>query len=511
MMRDGIKDIVSSLAKTIKAIQMYGLAHPSSKNFYDPLYQKLSDFLRKNGIMDFQIEKFSIVYANSVVYEEKEKDVSLAFRLFRDGIRNISFSEGLGFDELLLFLETISRVTKEQDIALSLWENNFVHISFYVVEEEEEMDYRIPEVKVEDFDFDAKIDELLDREKISLSEHIETNLTSNEFNGLKTEISTVEKTSIIPVAITTLINFLKAEKSQEIIDSLAQLLEQCIDNMDFYNARRIVHTLQQYTDVNPIKKFENETTIIGFDKVINTSPDKTFNEFIAFIRFFSPKSVPYFIELMTHAKRKERLSTLRSRIASITKNDPSPVLNLLNSKNTLILINVIALTGLMKLKDTAALLQPLFSHTDPLVRMEIVTALERTEKASIIARFLDDEESLVRIKGLQALTRLKYPTIYYNLLHRIKRKYFRELEFAEQKEYFNCLVANGGKEVIKHLKKILFKWLLFGRKNYAIMRKLAAMSLADINTEEASRILQRGTKKRNKDIKTACTMALRQK
>jgi len=511
MISDGIKDIILSLMKTVKAIQMYGIAHPSSKNFYDPLYQKFSSFLRKNGVLDFQIEKFSIVYANSIVYEEKEKDISLAFRLFRDGIRNISFNQGLGFDELLLFLETISRVTKEQDIALSLWENNFIHISFYVVEEEGEISYRIPEIKLEKVDYEAKIDELIKREKIDLDERIDINLTAKEFNNLKSEISNVEKMSIIPVAITTLINFLKAEKSQEIIDSLAQLLEQCVDNKDFYNARRIVHTLQQYTDVNPIKNFENETTIIGFSNVINTSSDNVFNEFIAFLRFFSTKSVPYFIRLMTHIKRKDRLSVLRNRIASNTQDDPSPVLNLLDSKDTVIIINVIALIGLLKLKDTATLLQPLMNHTDPFVRVEIVTALEKAEKASIIARFIDDEESFVRIKTLQALTRVKYPTIYYNLLNRIKRKYFRDLEFAEQKEYFNCLVANGGKEVIGHLKKILFKWLLFGRKNYVIMRKLAAISLANITTEEASKILQRGLKKRNKDIKMACTMALRQK
>jgi HEAT repeat protein len=116
----------------------------------------------------------------------------------------------------------------------------------------------------------------------------------------------------------------------------------------------------------------------------------------------------------------------------------------------------------------------------------------------------------VRIRALQALAVMKYLRVYEDLLHRIKNKYFRHLEFTEQKEYFNCLASTGGRDVVKQLRKMLFKWLLFGNKRYATMRKLAAYGLATINDEEARAILLEGMKKRNKDIKTACDMALRQ-
>ena len=73
------------------------------------------------------------------------------------------------------------------------------------------------------------------------------------------------------------------------------------------------------------------------------------------------------------------------------------------------------------------------------------------------------------------------------------------------------MVASDGKGIIKHLKKILFKWLLFGRKKYSIMRKLAAIALANISNTETLEILLHGARKRNKDIKSACEMALKQK
>ena len=72
-------------------------------------------------------------------------------------------------------------------------------------------------------------------------------------------------------------------------------------------------------------------------------------------------------------------------------------------------------------------------------------------------------------------------------------------------------MANAHKGTVKDLKKILFKWKLFGRRKYKIKRKLAAMALADLGSEEALNILQQGTKKRNKDIKLVCETALKQK
>ncbi|MBA7529228.1 hypothetical protein ES705_21422 [subsurface metagenome] len=511
-MENNLIDIVKALVKTVKAIQMYGINHPSAKNFCVPFYKKLTDFLKNNPELDLQIEQFFILHADEIIHEEKEKESSIAFRLFRNGIRNINFTEGLSYDELLLFLETISQFSREQDIALNLWEHDFTHINFYVVEEEEQiLDYKIPEIPVKNIDYDANINEIINKEKIDLNAIMNPDLAFEEFNDLKTEISNTKKLLVVPLGITTLINILKTNKPREVIESLNELVTQCVDNNDFYNARRIVYALKQCPDINPIEKFENETTIIGFQNMINTSSKDIFDEFISFIRFFSKESIPHFINLMVRIKRKNRLLSLRSRIINIARNDPTHFLKYLGSKDAAILINAIALLGLMKFKDTLSLLQPLMFHPNPLVRIEIITALENIGQIAKIAEFLDDGNSDVRLKALQALTKIRYPKIYDNLLRRIKSKDFRDFEFTEQKEYFNCLVASGGKEVIKHLKKILFKWLFFGRKKYTIMRKLAALALVNINSKETREILLHGVKKRDKNIKSACEMALKQK
>jgi len=507
-----LTDIVKSLIKSIKAIQMYGVQHPSSKNFYEPLNGKLATFLKKHQELSFQVEQFALMYAGKVIYEDFEKDTSLAFRLFRDGIRKITFSEGMTEEEMIAFLGCVSKISRDYDVALGLWEADLIHITFYVIEEdEEELHYATPKQTIYNVDYDAKTEEIIRREQVDMQTPINVEVTPDEINVLKSDVSNVERFSVIPTVIATLINFLKTEQSQEIMDSLTELLGRCVDNRDFLNARHIVDKVKEYTGINTIDKFENETTIMGFTDLVNIASDETFNEFIAFIGLFSKKSIPFFIKLMAHVKRPDRLYAPRNRIAYIAQDDVVPVSNFLNSKDVPTVINAVAIIGLMRTKDTTTLLEPLMHHAHPDVRAEIISAFENNGTGHHIARFLDDVNPTVRVKALQALTRISYPQLAEELIRRIKSKDFRSLEFPEQKEYFSCLVANSSKEIAKELEKILSKWILFGRRRYQTMRELAAMALASMDNPDALQILQNGLKKRNKYVRRACAKALKQK
>ena len=507
-----LADIVRSLIKSVKAIQMYGVQHPSSKNFYEPLIDKLATFLSEHHELSFQVEQFALMYAGKVVYEDFEKDTSLPFRLFRDGIRKVAFTEGVTEEEMVAFLTCVSKVSRDYDVALGLWEADLIHITFYVIEEEEkELQYAAPKQTIYNIDYDAKSEEIIRREKVNMQTPIDVDVTPEEMSVLKSDVATAERFSVIPTVIATLINFLKTEHSQEIMDSLTELLGRCVDNRDFSNARRIVEKVKEYTGINTIDKFENETTIIGFIDLVNIASDETFNEFIAFMGLFSKKSIPFFIKLMAHVKRPDRLYAPRNRIAYIAQDDVVPVSNFLNSKDVPTVVNAIAIIGLMRTKDTTALLEPLMHHAHPDVRAEIISAFENNGTGHHIARFLDDVNPRVRVKALQALTRISYPQLAQQLIRRIKSKSFRSLDFPEQKEYFSCLIANGSKEVARELEKILCKWVLFGRKRYQTMRELAAVALASMNNPDSLAILQKGLKKRNKHIRRACAMALKQK
>ncbi|HEX7319376.1 MAG TPA: HEAT repeat domain-containing protein [bacterium] len=498
------------MIKTIKALQMYGKSHPSYRSFFAPFFQKISEFLKEYSEFSLKVDRFTMAYADKVIYDEAEKDTSISFRLFRDGIRNITFYEGLTEEELMLFTETISQPAKEQDIALILWECDFAHITFFVVEEEEEpMSYVLPDTPPVDIDYDAFIRDILNREKIDINVNLNPILVYNELEELKQEIETEESRPQLPKAINILIDFLNTEKAQEIIDSLIGLLELCINNNDFYNARRIVHKLQTYPEIKPLERFENETTVTGFSRLCDPLDDKSFNEFVAFIGFFSQKTIPYFIRILTLVKRKERLESLMQRIAYMCQNDLAPVIDFLAGGNVYEVINAIGIAGIMKNRAVIKHLNALAVHPDARVRSALAQTYAELGELKKVAALTDDHDPDVRIKALQMLTLNQYTRIYPELLRRTRQKDFKLLDYTEQKEIFSCMVANGDKKLTRLLEKMLFKRKLFGAKAYRNMRRLAAMGLSQIGTEEAMKTLQAGLNKKNKDIKMACEMVVR--
>ena len=510
-MKDEVDQIVIGLTKAFKALQMYGMNHSSFRGFYGPFYEKLATFLKKHNQLSFEIDKFTMLHDSRVVYKEEEMDLSIAFRLFKDGVRNIAFIAGLTSDELLLFLDVISQPTKEYDIALGLWECNFSHITFYVVEEEEVLDYRVPNVPVEFVDYDEKLKQLILREKIDIDTVIIPELKPEEVKNLMKSVTDEEKAAILPMVIKTLTDFLHTERSQEVIEGLIEILENCVNVKDFYNARRIAYKLRDYPEIDFLDRFENATTIMGFRIALNVPQNELFNEFLAFIGFFSKRSIPYLMQLMPFTERSDRLSAMRHRIAYIAQDDPSPIAEFLRSDDTNVLVNAVAILGIMKASGAEKLLDPLVNHPDEKVRLEVIETLGNIKQPELVVKYMTDPSQEARIKALRVLGSLKYPQVYPVLLDKIKSKNFLGLDFAEQREYFNYLSANADHNLVNILKNLLLKRKWFGRKKYRVMRRLAAMTLSQIASEQALEALRKGAEKRDRDIKAACEAALKGK
>ena len=510
-MKAEVDQIMQGLTKAFKALQMYGMNHSSFRSFYVPFRDKMTDFLKNRNELTLQIDKFKMLHENRIVYQETEMDLSIAFKLFKDGIRSIAFVGGLTSDELLLFLDVISQPSKDYDVALGLWECNFSHINFYVVEEEEVVDYRIPDAPVEYVDYDEKLKQLIMREKIDIDAVIIPDLKPEEVKQLMKSITDEEKATILPLVVKTLTDFLHTERSHEVIDGLIEILESCVNTKDFYNARRIAYKLRDYPEIKLIDRFENATTIMSFREALNVPQNELFNEFLAFIGFFSTKSVSYLVHLMLHTERADRLSALRQRIAYIAQDDPAPVIAFLKNENTELLLNAIAIVGIMKANEAVEALETLISHPEDQVRLAVAESLGSLRQPDLVVRFMTDSSMEVRIKALRILGALKYPQVYPVLLDKIKHKSFLTLDSTEQREYFNYLTANADRNLVRILQNLLFKRKWFGRKKYRVIRRLAAMALGQIGSEDSLEVLHAGALKRNKDIQTVCEMELKEK
>ncbi|MEO0107321.1 MAG: HEAT repeat domain-containing protein [candidate division WOR-3 bacterium] len=326
---------------------------------------------------------------------------------------------------------------------------------------------------------------------------------------MKSEIAEIEEQTELGVVVATLIDVFKITKCQEVVDALAEILELCINNNDFKNAILIVNYLWNYTDINLIPKIENEGMVASFAELPDILDEQSFSDFVALIGFFSKNSIPWFIRVLRNVKNDGRLRILQERLAYICQGDVEPILTFLKERDVKILTDAIIILGIIRNPAVIPRLKSLALHPSPLVRKAVIDALMEFGEAKTILEFLEDADVNVRIKALQAIGKIGYPPIYQRLIKTIKHRKFLNLNYNEQKAYFECLIANSNKKVIKDLEKILFKFVLFGKQKYLLKRQLSAHALAKIGNDAALSILKKGIQKPNEDIRAVCEVALK--
>jgi hypothetical protein len=128
-----------SLSRAARSFLLYEPRNQAIRDFLQDYRENMQAALKTYGAMQLDIRPFEMTREGEVVYLERERERSLAFRLFRDGVRSIKIEPEVKWEELLRLLEILSiRYTgirqSEDDIVTLLWKAGFKHIGIVAIE-----------------------------------------------------------------------------------------------------------------------------------------------------------------------------------------------------------------------------------------------------------------------------------------------------------------------------------------------------------------------------------------
>ena len=131
--------LLTRLAATARSFLLYDPQNEAIHRFLKVLLEAFVSALREEGPLTFGVLPFELVFEGGPVYLNRDRERSLAFRLYRDGVREIRFRPGFGWEELAKLLEVLSiRYTgvhqREDDIVTLLWKAHFKHVDVVAVE-----------------------------------------------------------------------------------------------------------------------------------------------------------------------------------------------------------------------------------------------------------------------------------------------------------------------------------------------------------------------------------------
>ncbi len=131
--------VVQHFHRAFNLMKMYPADNPGIKEAIISFADRLKEFLALYEELRIGIDEFSFSYQGEILFKDKLKKKSLPFLFFKDGMRELSFHEGLDEKEAQDFLEVIKKdfdlPSDYADVVSSLWEKDFAHILYLVLNE----------------------------------------------------------------------------------------------------------------------------------------------------------------------------------------------------------------------------------------------------------------------------------------------------------------------------------------------------------------------------------------
>jgi len=131
--------VVYAFARAARSVVLYDAGNQAVRGFLAELRTQLERFLGTFGPLSWTVTPWQIWHGREVVYAEYDRERSLSLRLYRDGIRRLTFGTEVSWDELAQLLGIVSLRFKgirqqEDDIVTMMWAAAFDHIEIDAVE-----------------------------------------------------------------------------------------------------------------------------------------------------------------------------------------------------------------------------------------------------------------------------------------------------------------------------------------------------------------------------------------
>lgn len=132
-------EVLLSLARASRSYLIYDPRNDAVRGFLEALRNTFKKWQTTHGELPLDVERWSMSLEGEKVYEDRDPERSLAFRLYRDGVRKLIVGAEAEWSEVSRLLEVLSiryvgLRLHEEDVVTLLWKAGFANIRVEAVE-----------------------------------------------------------------------------------------------------------------------------------------------------------------------------------------------------------------------------------------------------------------------------------------------------------------------------------------------------------------------------------------
>jgi HEAT repeat protein len=543
-----VAELLQTMVKALRAFQMYLPNNPIYQRAIQNVRNTFGPIWAASDELVLTIAETEIVWEEEVVYQQLNKADSLAWTLFKDGMRVLTIQKGAEQDELVRLLETVNRARflpseAGDDLMTLLWEQEFVGIKYHFIDflsdgdgikgstralgdgDASALDARRQQVREE---APARPKGIVDLEDFDATLYF---LDEAEVNQLTREVQEEYARDARLAALTGLLDLLEIQTDATVRSEILGIIETLFPNLLSKSEFRTVATvirearvlLSRATDLPPgirtrLEGLETQLSqpaivaqlIQSLDETPQLAGNREVTDLMGELRAPALGALIEAIPKVVTPAVRALAETTVDRLAAAHGTE---VLRLLREPPQDALPAVVALCGRLGLPQAVPGLGDLLSNADAGVRVAAVEALAKIGTPGAMGqleRAVDDADRNVRLAAVRAAGARGYKGALKRIEAVVLGKAVKEMDLTEKMAFFEAYGAIAGPPALKTLAGMLQPRGLLKLTQSSDLRACAAIALGKIRTPEARQVLASAAEDKDLVVRNAVNRALRE-
>ncbi|HWN19131.1 MAG TPA: HEAT repeat domain-containing protein [Gemmatimonadales bacterium] len=543
-----VSELIQTIVKALRAFQMYLPNNPIYQRAIQNVRTALNPVWAATDELNLRIAESDLIWEEQSVYHQVNRSESLAWSLFKDGMRELTIHKGAEQDELPLLLATINKARflpadAGDDLLTLLWALEFESIKYRFIDFFDEGGGELPGPSGSPAGGSATAEErraraaeeaaeerpkgLIDIDEVDSTLYF---LDEDEINYLAGELAEEYKRDVRGSALNVLFDLMETQPEGNVRDEILGVLDQLFPNLltsrDFRSAAAILRESKLLKDRAPNLRMEQVQRLDGFvarlsepaivgqvlqslDEASGLGLDQ---EAAALLRELRTTALEPLISWLPNLSSAPLRKMLEGVVDKLAGSSIAEVQRLLRQPDSSALLGVVELCGRLQLHHAVPGFTDVISHTDPAIRLAAVqtlTQLGTPGALTLLDRSIDDADRSVRLAAVRGAGSRGYKGALRRIEAVVLGKSSKPVDLTEKMAFFEAYGAIAGAAGLKVLSTILLQRGLLKMKEPPETRACAAVALGRIKSPEARELLQRAADDKDLVVRNAVNRALR--
>lgn len=535
--RAEVQEVVRGFARALRTHLLYEGHSPALDKFVESLRARMTGLWERLPYLNVQVEEREILWEGIAVFTAAEERENLAFLLYKDGVRELSFMPGFEGDDLDAFLAILARIHRlkldEEDLLTLLWDHDWGHFRYRYVEPLSE-GVKLPEsggaapaavsfspqqdpepltqtVSTEDFrEALYFLDEVeMRRLEAEVRREMDRDLWSDVMNALFDRLEDGKadrQTQVVSIAGDLLPTLLGAGRLDKAAYMLGELVAIATSGRKLPGP--VFRAMRGLFD-----QLARPETVAELVRIVEESGDSLPREHLgALLAYFPPESLGPLLRAGESSASEAARAALMTAAERLAAPNPAALRTFAQDADPAIAAGAARLVGRLRVAEAGPDVARLLGRTEARVRLAAVESLAelRSPTASgALEPVLDDEDREVRVAAARALATLRWSAARPRLEAALESKRLREADLTERIAFFEAYGGLAGADGVALLDRILNGKSWLGRRETGEMRACAALGLGRIRHPAAEKVLGVAAADPDPVVRSAVGRALR--